>query len=968
MSGVAAFLTLFLTQCFPAFNPEGVLLMAGIVVVALIWGVGPSLLATLVGAWLLVFVVLPPHFSWQLQDPSKWMEILVLLLGGGGISVLASQSARGRQRAEALAARLAEAKVRHDLERLRLRALVDALPVPVALVDAQERVLESNPACQRLFLGEAAPRPREIADFEKANAWWPATGQRVSPRTFAIARAALTGERVTNEEVEIETADGQRKIVLDSATPIWDERAALQGAVGVLQDITERKRLEEALRQAEQEAEARARELEAIFEALADGLLVYDAEGHILRTNIAARQILGLEAHLEFAALPLQERAIRYALRDEQGHPIPTEDSAPSQLVHGKVLTSKEAAEHCLQTPDGREVFISLTGRPLRTAAGAISGAVAIVRDVTERRRLEREVTEGAAQLNTIFESIADGVIVTDRQRRVLHMNQAARTLLLLEPDPTGFTIPELEGIAGFSARNAQGQPLTEAERPITRYLQGEVLTRQQSVNLILQTRDGKETLLNNTGAPVRDTTGHIIGGVEVIRDVTEQRRLEHQTHETLTALLAMAEALVRAPDTGREAAADVAPPGNQVARRLAELTRSVLQCQYVGITAVEPGTLKLTPTTLVGGAPEHEQQWCESLDEQSRLGQHVPPGAVAALQAGEPVLVKRLQTAVPTGRNLAPGCQSVLVPMRMGDTLVGLLRVEGGTTEEADSHPQSKVLLSAVAKLGALVLERERLLRERAEAQANEMALRAANAQMDTFLGMVGHELKTPLTSLKLALQLAERRGRHVIQRQSDEAGDVAPLLELSTRAVLQADRLDRLVNDLLDVSRVQAGKLEFHPAAADLAAMVREAVEEQRQANPARALLVQFPADLSVVVTADADRLGQVVTNYLTNALKYSPADRPVAAGLDLDEGQMRVWVRDQGPGIPPEEQERIWDRFHRVKGVEVQSGIGVGLGLGLHICRTIIERHQGQVGVESVPGQGSTFWFTLPLSSQE
>jgi signal transduction histidine kinase len=105
--------------------------------------------------------------------------------------------------------------------------------------------------------------------------------------------------------------------------------------------------------------------------------------------------------------------------------------------------------------------------------------------------------------------------------------------------------------------------------------------------------------------------------------------------------------------------------------------------------------------------------------------------------------------------------------------------------------------------------------------------------------------------------------------------------------------------------------------------------------------------------------------VTNYLTNALKYSPTEQPVVVGLDVAGQEARVWVRDQGPGLPPEEQARIWERFHRVKGIEVQSGTGVGLGLGLHICQTIIERHQGQVGVESSPGQGSTFWFTLPLA---
>jgi signal transduction histidine kinase len=114
-------------------------------------------------------------------------------------------------------------------------------------------------------------------------------------------------------------------------------------------------------------------------------------------------------------------------------------------------------------------------------------------------------------------------------------------------------------------------------------------------------------------------------------------------------------------------------------------------------------------------------------------------------------------------------------------------------------------------------------------------------------------------------------------------------------------------------------------------------------------------------------AGRIEQVVTNYLTNALKYSPADRPVEVGVEVEPGkqQVRVWVRDQGPGLPLAEQGRIWERFHRVQGVEVQSGTGVGLGLGLYICRMIVERHHGQVGVQSASGQGATFWFTLPLS---
>jgi signal transduction histidine kinase len=177
----------------------------------------------------------------------------------------------------------------------------------------------------------------------------------------------------------------------------------------------------------------------------------------------------------------------------------------------------------------------------------------------------------------------------------------------------------------------------------------------------------------------------------------------------------------------------------------------------------------------------------------------------------------------------------------------------------------------------------------------------------------------------------------------------------------------MDRLVSDLVDVSRVRAGMLELHLESTDLASIVCEAVQALRLGNPDRTVEFVSPEEQRVPVMADAYRLGQVVTNYLTNALKYSPADRPVEVGLQVDDQLARVWVRDEGPGLPPEEQERIWEPFHRTPGIEDQSGTGVGLGVGLHICRTIIEEHHGQVGVQSTPGEGSTFWFSLPLATQ-
>jgi signal transduction histidine kinase len=186
--------------------------------------------------------------------------------------------------------------------------------------------------------------------------------------------------------------------------------------------------------------------------------------------------------------------------------------------------------------------------------------------------------------------------------------------------------------------------------------------------------------------------------------------------------------------------------------------------------------------------------------------------------------------------------------------------------------------------------------------------------------------------------------------------------------QAERQEERMDQLVNDLLDVSRVRAGKLELHLESTDLVGIVRETVGEIRRIHPDRMIQLTFPEEGQVPVRVDPFRLGQVLTNYLTNALKYSAADRPVAVDLAVEGQEARVAVRDEGPGIPAREQERIWERFHRVKGIEVQNGIGVGLGLGLPICRAIIEQHQGQTGVQSAPGHGSTFWFSLPLSPLE
>jgi len=179
--------------------------------------------------------------------------------------------------------------------------------------------------------------------------------------------------------------------------------------------------------------------------------------------------------------------------------------------------------------------------------------------------------------------------------------------------------------------------------------------------------------------------------------------------------------------------------------------------------------------------------------------------------------------------------------------------------------------------------------------------------------------------------------------------------------------ERQNRLVGDLLDISRIRAGKLDYHEAPADLTAIVREAVEAQRLSWATREISITLP-DVPAPIKADADRIGQVVTNLITNALKYSSDSEAVAVTLVRSAAHARVAVCDHGPGLSAEQQQHIWDRFHRVPGIQQQSGSGGGLGLGLYICRQIVEHHGGEVGVESTKGHGSTFWFTLPLQPSD
>jgi PAS domain S-box-containing protein len=233
---------------------------------------------------------------------------------------------------------------------------------------------------------------------------------------------------------------------------------------------------------------------------------------------------------------------------------------------------------------------------------------------------------------------------------------------------------------------------------------------------------------------------------------------------------------------------------------------------------------------------------------------------------------------------------------------------------------------------------------------------LREAEELKQTLLSVISHELKTPVSIIKGYAGTLAREDAH---------WDQAILAEGLAVIEEEADRLDKLINNLLEASRLQAGGLKLRLNYVNLADLTRSTVEKLRSTTDKHTFEVDFPEDFPLI-QGDEERLHEVLTNLVGNAIKYSPDGGLIKVGGWVNENNTaRLYVSDEGIGIPPGEQERIFERFHRVDNRLARQAPGTGLGLFL--VKAVVEAHGGRVGVESSPGQGSLFWVELPLAGQ-
>jgi signal transduction histidine kinase len=355
-------------------------------------------------------------------------------------------------------------------------------------------------------------------------------------------------------------------------------------------------------------------------------------------------------------------------------------------------------------------------------------------------------------------------------------------------------------------------------------------------------------------------------------------------------------------------------------------------------------------------------------------MGQGVA-GTIAATRT--PLIVDNLASVPVANPFLKEHFTSLLgVPLLEAGELIGVIHVDSVGSRHFTE--QERLLLQALAERIAPAIARAQQFesehQSRAEAERRVAILQATTDRMDAFISVASHELRTPLTSLTMNVQLlnhwlVDAKSWHADAPEAPYAArmaaKVSPLIQRSHQSI---KRLDRLVGDLIDASRIYERGLDLRLRRTDLVALVRETLEHHRLFYPERTLRLRVRAAEPMFVDVDADRVGQVLANYLSNAAKYSNPQRPVTVVVAVKRNRGYVSVRDEGVGIPQAELANIWERFYRVEAIKHQTGSRVGLGLGLYISRDIIERHDGQVGVRSAIGKGSTFWFTLPLATPE
>jgi PAS domain S-box-containing protein len=565
--------------------------------------------------------------------------------------------------------------------------------------------------------------------------------------------------------------------------------------------------------------------------------------------------------------------------------------------------------------------------------------------------RLPEQKAE-ASQFRALIELAPDAILAVDDLGQISLANR------------------QTELMFGYAREELLGQPIEtlipERFRAIhphqrERYT-AEPRTRPMGLDLPLlgRRRDGSEFPVEVGLSPLEGEGAFAV--VAIVRDITERRRVEAERASAEAANQELRKVQAITDSALRKVTSEELLPA------LLDRIRQVMAVDNAAILLAHRGEQTLTLSTAQGVE--------ESLTGQVSIpfGEGIA-GRIAATQA--PVIVDDLREVGVANPLLREQFRSLVgVPLLVDGELIGVLHVD--SVIERRFTDTDVRLLQLVGERVAHLIDRARLYTEeqaaRRQAEAarvDELAAREISQRLDEFLSVASHDIRAPVAAITGNTQQALHDFDRLLEQGSLSTldADLAAVRESLAEAVVGSDRLARLVEVLFDIVRARTGNLDLQVRECDLASLLRTCVAAQRMTAPARDIRLEVSEEQPILVNADPERLGQVLSNYLTNALKYSRDASVVVVRLEVTGGLAVVSVEDAGPGLPWEEQSRVWNLFYRAPGVNVQSAtVTAGsLGLGLHVCKQIIELHHGRVGIESMEGQGATFWFSLPLATE-
>lgn len=569
----------------------------------------------------------------------------------------------------------------------------------------------------------------------------------------------------------------------------------------------------------------------------------------------------------------------------------------------------------------GRPRWVEAFAYPVKDASGRLREVVLIHDDVTKKVESEQALRQSEAQLRLITDNLPVLISYIDTDLTYRFVNAAYESW---------FGRPRAE-VVNRSVRSVVGDEVfTKVAPRLRQALDGEPVRFEMPFpHPTLGSRH-----LDITYIPHVVEGGPPAGFFILATDITERKRTE-----TRKAFLAEASSILASSIDHKTTLSNVAQ------------TAVPAMGDWCIVDLVDPASGEQEELAIFHTNPE-------KIEIFRKLRRLMPPtsdqGISKVLRSGEPELIPEvteeiLRRRVPPGELLEMlrgiGFRSVMIaPLKVHNEIIGAISF--ARTASAEPYGQDDLdTAMALAQRASVAIENAKLYQDAQEAiQAR-----------DEFMSICSHELKTPVTSLLLQFQIAKRR----VAQGDDQVYSVDQVNRRLDAAEKQLLRLTRLIEDMLDSSRAAMSRLDLRREPVDLGLLVEEVASRFSEQLSLESYRLEWKLDRDVVAMVDRYRIDQVITNLITNAIKYGEG-RPIRISTHREDSAAVILVEDRGMGIAPEHLDRIFHRFERATSFRKISG----LGLGLYISRQIVEAHGGKISVSSRPGEGSTFRVELPL----